>query len=78
MEIKYWVKMTDKFLSGWGMAEGKKSVLVIECCTSARAYYLAERAAMRPEMKHIRVFTKKPRASAGSYVTTKSESQIHW
>lgn len=78
METKYWVKMTDKFMSGWGMAEGKKSVLVIECHTATRAFYLAERAAMRPEMKHIRVLSKKPRVGAGAYVTTKSESQIHW
>jgi hypothetical protein len=28
---KYWVSMTDKFMSGWGMAENKINKLVIEC-----------------------------------------------
>jgi len=26
-----YVTMTDKFMSGWGMAEGKTNKLVLEC-----------------------------------------------
>lgn len=33
----YYVSMTDKFMSGWGMAEGKLNKLVISCNTAEEA-----------------------------------------
>ena len=34
---KYWVTMTDRFMSGWGLAKGLKNKLVFECESLAEA-----------------------------------------
>ena len=39
-----YVTMTDKFMSGWGMAKGKTNKLVIECENSMQAEKIAYRA----------------------------------
>ena len=33
----YYVTMTDKFMSGWGRAEGKINKFVVECETREKA-----------------------------------------
>ena len=42
MDKKYYVSMTDSFLSGWGMAENKISKYIIICdnLEQARAFTL--------------------------------------
>ena len=56
----YYVTMTDRFLSGWGMAQDKISKYVIECETYEEAEIVAENAENRTEMKHIKIAKKKP------------------
>ena len=58
--MKYYVTMTDKFMSGWGMAANKTNKLVIECETFQQAEVIERNARKRPEMKYINICSKKP------------------
>jgi hypothetical protein len=60
---KYWVSMTDKFMSGWGRAEGRTNKLVIECDSYEEAEIVAQNARNRSEMKFVNICASKPRYS---------------
>lgn len=64
---KYYVTMTDSFLSGWGMAEGKTNKLVIECNNLQEAEIVANNARARSDMKYVNICTTKPRYSSSAY-----------
>jgi len=64
---KYYVTMTDKFLSGWGPAKDKKNKLVIECNTLKQAETVACNAKKRSEMKAVNIVSKKPYFSKRQY-----------
>ena len=64
----YWVTMTDKFMSGWGLAENKINKLVIECENYAMAQIVENNAENRSEMKYINIVTKKPYYNKDRYV----------
>ncbi len=64
---KYWVTMTDRFMSGWGMAKGKKNKLVIECDTARQADAIYAAAQQRPEMKYINESYKRPYYNPRTY-----------
>lgn len=66
----WFVTMTDKFMSGWGMASGKINKLVIECETYQQAETLARNAKKRPEMRYVNIVRNKPRYP-GKYVSWK-------
>jgi hypothetical protein len=53
-----YVSMTDKFMSSWGMAKGKKNKLIFECETYEEAKVVANNAHRRSEMSHIRIGDK--------------------
>ena len=57
---KYYVSMTDKFLSGWGMADHKTNKLVIECDSYDEALIVEQNAKNRSEMKYINICFNKP------------------
>ena len=57
----YYVTMTDKFMSGWGMAQGKTNKCIIECETLQQAETIERNAQKRSEMKYINICSKKPR-----------------
>lgn len=59
--MKYYVTMTDKFMSGWGFAEGKTNKLIIECDTWQQAEQIKKAAHKRTEMRYINIRTTKPR-----------------
>ena len=63
----FYVTMTDKFMSGWGLAEGKTNKLVIECETLAEAEIVESNARRRSEMKHINITNRKPYYSPRRY-----------
>ena len=71
-----YVKMLDKGFSGWGMAEGKKSIYVIQCQTSAQAQAVAKAAHKRPEMTAIKIQTTMPQASDTCVITTTEFGQL--
>lgn len=58
---KFYVTMTDKFMSGWGMAKGKTNKLIIECDTYEQAAIIERNARRRDEMKYVNICTSRPR-----------------
>ena len=78
---KYYVTMTDKFMSGWGMAENKVNKLVIECDTFDQARRISWAARDRNEMKYINICSKYPYYNSSRYyVSNKKFSDLggHW
>lgn len=67
---KYYVTMTDSFMSGWGMAEGKTNKLVIECDTFEEAQIVKHNALNRTEMKYINICYNKPRYNQDRYLVS--------
>lgn len=63
---KFYVTMTDKFMSGWGMAKGKTNKLIIICDTIEQAEQIKRAARRRSEMRRVNIRTTKPRY--GSHV----------
>jgi hypothetical protein len=63
--MTYYVTMTDKFMSGWGVAQGKTNKLIIECETSQQAEQIERAALRRAEMRYVSVRTTKPRYGSG-------------
>jgi len=57
---KVYVTMTDKFMSGWGKAQGKINKLVFECDNFKQAEIVAENAEKRGDMKYINININKP------------------
>lgn len=60
-----YVRMTDRFMSGWGQASNKTNVLVIECENAAQAEAIEKAAHDRPEMRRISLCLNKPRSRSG-------------
>jgi len=58
---RYYVTMTDKFMSGWGMAANKNNKLIIECQSYNDAELIERNAQKRNEMKYINICSSKPR-----------------
>jgi len=69
---KFYVTMTDKFMSGWGMAEGKKNKLIIECETIEQAEQIERAARYRDEMTYVNIRISKPRYGANVLETWKT------
>jgi hypothetical protein len=57
---KFYVTMTDKFMSGWGMAKDKTNKLVIGVDTYEQAEIIKSNAEKRDEMKYINITSRKP------------------
>jgi len=58
--MKYYVTMTDRFMSGWGMAKDKDNKLVIVCDTWDEAQIVYDNACHRSEMKFVNIRTTRP------------------
>lgn len=67
---KYWVVMTDRFMSNWGKAEGKINKLVIECDSAELALIVAENADCRDEMKNISIKEGCPSFKSDRYLVS--------
>jgi hypothetical protein len=59
--INYFVTMTDKFMSGWGVADSKTNKLIIVCDSYEDALTIHRNAKKRDEMKHVNICINKPR-----------------
>jgi hypothetical protein len=57
---KLYVRMTDRAMSGWGRAEGKTNVLVIECDNWDQAAAIEKAALDRREMRRVRICSTPP------------------
>ena len=71
-----YVRMTDKFMSGWGMAEGKTSVMVVECDDWKQAEQVEKAAKRRSEMKRVAVVSHKPAKRPGILYSFKKFSDL--
>lgn len=54
-KVKYFVVLHDRFLSGWGEAEGKRSLYVLECSNMADVKTVQANARTRDEMSLVAV-----------------------
>jgi hypothetical protein len=61
VDSMYYVTMTDKLMSGWGMADRKINKLIFVCESFDEAEIVAGNAGYRAdEMKHINITRRKP------------------
>lgn len=65
-----YVTMTDKFLSGWGLAEGKTSKFVIECETYAQAQEVAASAKKDKYLTRVNICSNRPKYPSSRYHTS--------
>jgi hypothetical protein len=72
----FYVTMTDKFLSGWGYAQGRINKLIIECNTINEAEQIEKAARQRSEMKYVNICTRRPRYGAHILETWKTYSDM--
>lgn len=77
--MKYWVAMTDKFMSNWVHDPLRTSKLVVECDDYEQALSIHERAKRRPEMKSVNIHVRRPSYNPMNYVvSTKRFDEIRW
>ena len=73
---KYYVTMTDKYLSGWGVSEGKTNKLIIECETIDQAEKIERSARNRSEMRYINIRMTKPHYGSNVLETWKTWGEL--
>lgn len=66
---KYYVSMTDKFMSGWGEARGKINKLVFICDSMEEARIVEDNAHNRTEQIYINICINKPYYNKRDYYT---------
>lgn len=64
---KWYVTATDKFLSGWGCAEGKKSKVIKICNTYAEAEEVSNKWEKRSDFIYVNISNKKPYYNSKNY-----------
>jgi hypothetical protein len=67
-QLFWYVAMTDKFMSGWGMADGLTNKFIIECETFEDAQTIKRNASKRSEMKYINISMDAPKYSGKKYL----------
>ena len=65
----YYVTATDKFMSGWGLAEGKINKVVVVCNSIGEAEEVEEALHRRSEMKYINIRYSKPYYRGGYVIS---------
>jgi len=71
MVKKFFVTMTDNFMSGWGRAKGKKNVFVVETNTLKQAEIIEKNAKKRSEMRYVYIKRKMPYYNPRSVLVSK-------
>lgn len=69
----YFVSMTDRFLSGWGHAEGKTAKRVVICDNYRQAQIIVDgirNCRDNNGMRHINIRSRLPRYDAGRYTVS--------
>jgi hypothetical protein len=67
-EAPYYVTCTDKFMSGWGRAEGRINRLILPCESHGEARIVEANARGRGDQKNVRTCTTKPRLRSSGYL----------
>lgn len=71
-ENSYFVTATDKFLSGWGKAEGKTAKRVIICDSYKQAKRMSDAFINSKEWKYINICCRIPKYNSQKYVVSYS------
>jgi len=66
-DTKVYVTMTDKFMSGWGHAQGLTNKLIFECVDMDEAFIIEQNANHRTDMKYINICITKPYYNKNRY-----------
>lgn len=74
--MAFYVCMTDKFMSGWGMARDKTNIYCVECDTYEQAEQIEQAAQRRSEMKRIRINSNPPRSTPRNLITRKHYNDL--
>ena len=56
----FYVTMTDRFMSGWGMAKDVDNKVVVFCDTYEEAEIVEANASARSEMKYVNIRSTRP------------------
>lgn len=72
----FYVRMTDKAMSGWGAAVNRNSVLVVECDDYEQAVAIEKAAKARPEMRRVMIVSNPPRAHRGILISRRHFSEM--
>jgi hypothetical protein len=72
----YFVTMTDKFMSGWGLAEGKINKMIVRCDTLAQADRIQRNAKRRGEMRRVNICVNKPRYGNHVFISWKKFADL--
>jgi hypothetical protein len=75
-KLPIYVTMTDKFMSGWGMAERKTNKFIVVCDSWKDAETIERNAKKRSEMKYINICMKKPRYGSNVLESWKTFEQL--
>jgi hypothetical protein len=67
--MTYYVTMTDKFMSGWGMAKNRINKLIFVCKDYQEAEIVKDNADARDEMKYVNICVNAPRYNENKYYT---------
>jgi hypothetical protein len=65
--MPFYVTMTDKHMSGWGMAAGRVNKLVFECGTYEEACIVAQNARNHGSQIYVNINGNKPYYSPNRY-----------
>lgn len=69
IKFKYWVTMTDKFMSGWGKAQNKICKYIYCCKTYEEALIVYENANDHKDQKHINICRSEPYYSPETHLS---------
>ena len=61
----YYVRMTDRFMSGWGQAKNMTNVMVVACPDYESAQNVFRNALTRNEMCRVMICINKPKDRPG-------------
>lgn len=71
-----YVRMIDRFMSGWGGAQGKRNVYAVECATREQADRIEAVALRRPEMKYVTITMRRPKSDSRTVVSLKQFDEL--
>lgn len=72
---KWYVTMTDKFMSGWGKAQGTLNKLIFICDSYDEAVIVSDNAKNRSDQKNVNICSTKPRFPSHYYVQFKDKEE---
>ena len=71
--------MTDRFMSGWGLAKDKINKFIVICDNFKDAETIENLARKRSEMKYINICSNKPNLPKRKYLLSfRNFNEINW